>query len=156
MLLSELAGITRGGLGGPYRWHGYNALQNRLRQMQDEMQRLVSGERPAPEYPAINLWTNEEEVLLTAELPGVNTEDIDITVVGKTLTLKGARKAEETGENDCCHRRECRYGNFARVIELPYEIEGDKVSAKFDNGILTVTLPRAEADKPKKITISTN
>ncbi|MBF0486990.1 MAG: Hsp20/alpha crystallin family protein [Nitrospirae bacterium] len=132
-----------------------------MKQMQDEMQRLVSGltERPATarEFPAINLWTNEEEVLVTAELPGVNAEDLDITVVGRTLTLKGTRgTTEEAKDDECCHRRECRYGNFARAIELPYEVDGQKVGAKLEKGVLTVTLPRAEADKPKKITISAN
>jgi HSP20 family protein len=160
MLLTELmTGLGRNGLlGGPYRWHGYDAMQNRLRRMQDEMQGLVSGlsERPAREFPAINLWTNEEEVLITAELPGVNAEDLDITVVGRTLTLKGTREADEAKEDECCHRRECRCGNFARAVELPYEVDGEKVAAKLDKGILSVTLPRAEADKPRKIVITSN
>ncbi|MBF0515569.1 MAG: Hsp20/alpha crystallin family protein [Nitrospirae bacterium] len=160
MLLSDLAGLTRGGLtGGPYRWHGISSVQNRLKQMQDEMQGMLSGftERQLRQYPAINLWTSEEGVLVSAELPGVNADDLDITVVGRTLTLKGTRKAQEPNEtDDCCHRRECRYGTFARAIELPYEVEGAKVSAKFDKGVLTLTLPRAEADKPRKINITSN
>ncbi|MBF0321136.1 MAG: Hsp20/alpha crystallin family protein, partial [Nitrospirae bacterium] len=153
------AGLGRRGLDGPYRWLGYDAVQNRLRHMQNEMQRLVSGlsERPvAQEYPSVNLWTNEDGVLVTAELPGVEAQDIDITVVGKTLTLKGARRADEAKEDECCHRGECRYGNFARSIELPYEVDGEKVGAKLDKGVLSVTLPRAEADKPKKIVVSSN
>ncbi|MBF0457577.1 MAG: Hsp20/alpha crystallin family protein [Nitrospirae bacterium] len=159
MLLSDLTGITRNVLAGGRHRYGYGAIQNRLQQMQDEMQRLFSSgvaERPAGEYPAINLWTNEEEVIVTAELPGVNAEDLDITVVGRTLTLKGTRKAEEVKEDECCHRTERRYGNFVRAIELPYEVEGEKVSAKLDKGVLSVTLPRAEADIPKKIKISSN
>ncbi|MCG6552320.1 MAG: Hsp20/alpha crystallin family protein [Candidatus Magnetominusculus sp. LBB02] len=155
MLLSELTGLTRGGRHG---WGSYDTVQNRLRQMQEELQRLFSpaAERPAREYPAVNVWTNEEEILVTSELPGVNSEDLDISVAGRTLTLKGSRKADEAQEDECCHRRECRYGNFARAIDLPYEVDGAKVSAKFAKGILTITLPRTEADKPKKITISSN
>lgn len=145
-------------LGSPlYRWPA-GTVQDRVERLQNEIQRLFSGitERPARVYPAINIWTTDEEVLVTSELPGINTKDLDITVTGRTLTLKGTRNDDEAKENECYHRRECRYGNFVRAIELPYEVDAVKVNAKLDKGILSVTLQRAEAFKPKKIQISSN
>lgn len=129
--------------------------------MQREMDRLFSSfystprYQAAPSFPAINVWTNQEGAAITAELPGVNPEDIDISVVGETLTLTGSRQAEELQEGEKYHRRERGHGKFTRTFQLPFPVEGDKVEAVFDKGILHVSLPRAEADKPKKIAVKT-
>jgi HSP20 family protein len=103
----------------------------------------------------MNVWTNEESAVITAELPGVNSEEIDISVVGDTLTLSGNRQLEELGEGDKYHRRERSYGKFTRTFELPFLVEADKVEAVFEKGVLHISLPRAEADKPKKIAVKT-
>ena len=122
-----------------------------------EMDRLFadwsprSGWNAAPAYPAMNVWTNEDGAVVTAELPGVAPEDIDISVVNETLTITGTRQPE-TVEGATYHRRERSQGRFTRSFELPFRIESDQVEASFERGVLHITLPRAEADKPKRIT----
>lgn len=113
-------------------------------------------EEPVEEFPAINLWVNEDGGIITAELPGIESKDIDISLVGKTLTIKGVRKEEEMGEDDSYIKRERWYGNFKRTVELPFNVQSDRVSAKFNNGVLIISLPRAEEEKPKKIEIRSN
>lgn len=141
---------------GSYR--SYNPWRE-LDRMQREMNRLFGeyspGEqtRMAPTFPAINVWTNDEGVVLTAELPGVNPEDIDISVVGETLKLTGSRQREELPEGTKYHRRERGYGQFTRTFQLPFAVEADNVEAKFEKGVLHISLPRAEAEKPRKITV---
>jgi HSP20 family protein len=86
-------------------------------------------------------------------LPGIDPNAIDISVVGKTLTLRGSRKPEEFKENESYHRRERWHGQFTKTIELPFDIDSGKVDAQYRKGILRITLPRAEADKPRKISV---
>ena len=139
----------------------YNSMNpwREIEQIQREMNRLTnamgnfSRPRVAPGYPAINVWANEEGVAVTAELPGVKPDDIDISVVGKTFTLSGTRQPDELQENDRYHRRERRHGKFTRTFELPFNVEADQVEALFDKGVLQVSLPRAEAEKPRKISV---
>jgi HSP20 family protein len=110
-------------------------------------------EESVEEFPSVNLWVADEGGIITTELPGVESKDIDISLVGKTLTIKGLRKEEDLGEDDTYLKKERWYGNFKKTVELPFNVESDKVSASFSNGILTIELPRAEAEKPKKIEI---
>jgi HSP20 family protein len=143
----------------PFGFYGYRSPWQDMQRLHREVDRLFSdsftmaGGRTAPSYPAINVWTNEDGAVVTAELPGVDAEDIDIAVVNDTLTLSGERKAEGLVEGDQFHRRERGYGKFNRSFQLPFKIEADNVDALFENGILHLSLPRAEADKPKKITV---
>lgn len=105
-------------------------------------------------FPAVNMWANEEGTVLTSELPGVKMEDLDISVSGKIITIKGQRPADEPGEKMVNVRSERVTGQFERAFQLPYAIDAAKVEASLKNGVLTVTLPRAESEKPRKITIS--
>lgn len=145
----------------PLSRYGFRSPWQEMDRLQREMNRLFSdsfslaGGRTAPNYPAINVWANEESAVITAELPGVNSEEIDISVVGDTLTLSGNRHLEELGEGDKYHRRERSYGQFTRTFELPFLVEADEVEAVFEKGVLHISLPRAEADKPKKIAVKT-
>lgn len=107
----------------------------------------------APSYPAMNVWAGENDAIVTAELPGVKPEDINISVVNDTLTLSGNRPAEECDEGTQYHRRERGCGAFTRSFQLPFQVEAGKVEATFGKGVLQITLPRAEADKPKKIAV---
>jgi HSP20 family protein len=111
--------------------------------------------RTATGYPALNVWTNQDGLTVTAEVPGVPPEDIDINVVGDTLTLSGTRKPDELQEGARYHRQERGYGGFTRSIQLPFPVDVAKVEATFKNGVLSVALPRAEADKPRKIAVKT-
>jgi HSP20 family protein len=86
-------------------------------------------------------------------MPGVSPDDIDIDVTGDALSISGERKPDEVAKEARYHRRERSYGSFSRTIQLPFMVDTNKVEANFKNGILMISLPRAEADKPKKITI---
>lgn len=107
----------------------------------------------APAFPAMNVWADEDSAVVTAELPGVRIEDVDISVEKDALTLRGSRRPEETDEDATYHRRERRYGDFQRAFRMSFQVEPNKVEADLKNGVLSVLLPRAEADKPKKIEI---
>jgi HSP20 family protein len=126
-----------------------------LERLHRQMDRFFTGPYAptANEYPAIDLWTGEEGIRLHAQLPGLAASDIDLSVVGDTVTLKGTRPSAEPGAKDAYHRRERESGRFVRTIQLPFPVEGDAVRARFENGMLEVELPRAAADKPKKITV---
>jgi len=141
-----------------YRRYFNMPVLREFEELQREMNRLFSAYLPSTlrspmGYPAMNIYTNEEEALITAELPGVNPEDLELSVINDTLTIKGERKEETLPEGACCYRQERTYGNFTRSIELPFKVDANKVKAVFEKGILTVTLPRAEEDKPKKIAV---
>ena len=108
----------------------------------------------AVEFPALNVWVGADQTVVTTELPGVDRETIDVSVSGNVLTLKGSRNPEELKDDESYHRRERWYGEFSKTLDLPFDIEVQKVEAKFSKGILTVTLPLAEAEKPRKISIA--
>lgn len=138
-------------LSTPSVWH-------EMERMQEEMNRLFnyyapSRYRRAPSYPALNLWADEESVIVRAELPGIAPEELDISVDNGDLTLSGQRTRDEVPEGTTYHRQERNYGSFSRTIRLPFKIEAEGVEAVMKNGVLTLTLPRAEEDKPKKIEI---
>jgi len=130
-----------------------------LDRLQREMNRVFAdlpsarGLQPAPRYPTMNVWTNEDSAILTAELPGCNPDKLEISVMNDTLTLSGSREPEKVSEGTTYHRRERGCGNFTRTFQLPFQVAGDKVTATFENGVLEIALPRAESDKPKKIGI---
>ncbi len=134
------------------------SVLSEMERLQREMNRLFEGVVPrrlrsAPSYPAMNVWSNQDGALITAEVPGVQPEHIDISVVGETLTLTGERLAPEVGEDARYHRQERGYGKFSRSIELPFRVDADQVQATFDQGVLQIRLPRAEEDKPRKISV---
>ena len=105
------------------------------------------------EYPPLNVWSNEDETIVLAELPGLAADDIDISVVQNTLTLRGSRKPEELKKGEGYHRRERWTGQFVRSLELPFEADNSKVEAEYKHGVLSIHLPRAEEHKPKKIAV---
>jgi HSP20 family protein len=126
--------------------------------LQRDMNRLFNQYSPtrlrtAPSYPAINIWTNEDGQFVSAEMPGLHVDDIDINVNDNVLTISGQRSLDEVPENAHFHRRERSSGEFSRNIQLPYAVELDKVEASFKDGILNIMLPKAEAEKPKQIAI---
>ena len=123
--------------------------------LERDVNRLFSGERTYGN-PPVNVFVGEEDVIVTSEIPGLDPDGIDLSVTGDILTLKGERKPLEFKEGDAWHRRERGYGGFTRTVRLPYNVDGAKVEAKYDKGVLRVTLPRAEADKPRKINVRTD
>jgi HSP20 family protein len=110
----------------------------------------------AIEFPAVNVWVAGDTAVITTELAGVDPQSIDISVVGKSITLRGSRDPEGLSGDESYHRRERWHGQFTKTIEIPFNIEAAKVEAKFTKGVLHITLPRAEAEKPKKITVKSD
>lgn len=141
-----------------YRSFRTPSIWREMDQLQREMNRLfnqytVPGRRVAPSYPAVNVWFNEEGLLVSAEMPGVQAEDLDINVQRDNLTISGALGGDELPEGARYHRKERSSGQFSRTIQMPFAVDPEKVEARFENGVLMIHMPRAEADKPKKITI---
>ena len=118
--------------------------------------------------PSIHVWRNADaglgvpvdvfetdtNVVVKAALPGLNPEDVEASVSDGVLTLKGETKADEKSEGENYYRREIRYGSFSRSIPMPVEVVGEKAEAEFKDGVLTVTLPKAEEARPKTIKIT--
>lgn len=137
---------------------GWTTPWAEIERLRREMNRLLSDWPTrarwgaAAGYPAINVWTNEDSAVVTAELPGIVLDDIDITVEDDVLTLRGHRQPDEA-EGVTYHRQERRYGTFLRTFRLPFRMDAGKVEATFAKGVLNLVLPRAEEDKPRKIAI---
>lgn len=126
-----------------------------MRRMQNEINRLFSGLGMAAtqEFPPVNLWAGEDSVVVTAEMPGLTAEDVDLTVRQDMLTIQGRHEPKVDGDKVAWHRRERGFGTFARTIKLPFRVDTDKVQARFLNGILEIELRRPEADRPRRIEI---
>jgi HSP20 family protein len=140
---------------GIWRLGGMMDSVKELQRMQGEMNRAFSGigRSLSQETPPVNAWVGEADVIVAAELPGVDPGKVDISVVGDTLTISGSRDAETLKNGESYHRQERDFGRFSRTIQLPFHVETGKVEAKYTRGILKITLPRAEADKPRKIAV---
>jgi HSP20 family protein len=105
--------------------------------------------------PAVDMYQTDNEVVVKAALPGIKADEVQINVTGELLTLKGETKHEEEKKEKAYHIREQRWGTFERSIALPTQVVADKAKAEFENGVLTITLPKAEEVKPKTISIKT-
>ena len=128
--------------------YGVDPFRN-LRRLQDEVSR---GAARALEFPAVNVFVNQDGVIITAELPGVRSEDLEILTHRDSVTLSGERQTESE-EARRYHRRERRRGRFVRTVSLPFVVDPNKVEADLVNGVLTLDLPRAEEDKPRRINV---
>jgi HSP20 family protein len=144
---------------GPYGfrapWRDLERLRNQMSGFLDSLAGTVeTPRRPGVGvFPLLNLEEDADNLYLTAELPGLSGQDVDLSVEGDSLTLRGERKIQEIDEKVSYHRREREAGVFRRVIALPVKIDGDKVRAEMKNGVLEVTLPKAAEAKPKQIVV---
>jgi HSP20 family protein len=134
---------------------------NELDRMRREMDNLFGEFQQGPYrvlgagvFPMLNLTEDKDNYYARAELPGLKSDEIDISVTGKSLSISGERKIPSEGENVRYHRKEREAGRFSRMITLPGDVDVDKVDANHSGGILTVVIPKAEAAKPKQITVS--
>jgi HSP20 family protein len=139
-------------------FRNFNAMADDVEKMQREMNRMFRrmsspSFRMAAGYPAINTWVDGDKILMTAELPGIERDDIELSVEGDMLTITGERKALALPEDARYHRQERGCGKFTRVTQLPYQIDPKKVEARMHDGVLEIKLERAEADKPRKIKV---
>jgi len=135
------------------------SMWDEMERLQREMNRLFEGVdrgwTPTSGFPAVNVWMSDEGAVVTAELPGVDVKELEIGVVGETLTITGERKPEDLPKDAVYHRQERGAGKFTRTIDLPFQVDGGKVQATLEKGVLRILLPRAEQDKPRKITVKT-
>ncbi|NMB53531.1 MAG: Hsp20/alpha crystallin family protein [Leptolinea sp.] len=105
------------------------------------------------ESPSVDMYQTENDIVVKASLPGMKADDIQISVVGDVLTLRGEVHAEEEINEASYHIHERRSGSFARSLPLPTSVQSDRAKAEFENGVLTLTLPKAEEMRPKTITV---
>jgi HSP20 family protein len=138
------------------RWDPFRELSS----IQNELNRLFGrtftgevGEREAAWVPAVDIAETQERFLITAELPGVEPDDVDISVENSVLTLRGERKFYRETREDDFHRIERRFGSFARSITLPSTADAERINASFDAGLLTIEVPKREEAKPRKIQV---
>ena len=131
-----------------------------MRRLRAEMDRLLNsflGQEPAVPvagvFPPLNVFEDESNLYVRAELPGVEAKKLDISVIGRTLTLRGERDTAPQGSGVSYHRREREAGTFRRSVSLPVPIDVEHVNAESKDGVLTITLPKAQEAKPKKIEI---
>ena len=103
--------------------------------------------------PAVDIYENENEIVLTAEIPGINEKDVEIKIEDNTLTLKGERKFEKETKEENYHRIERSYGSFYRAFTLPHSVDPDKIEAVHENGVLKITMPKRQELKPKTVLI---
>jgi HSP20 family protein len=103
--------------------------------------------------PKIDIAENDNDIIVKAEIPGVDPKEIDISISGDTLTIKGEKKEEKENKGKHYHRVERSYGSFTRTIGLPAHVMTDKVEAKNNHGVIEITLPKMEKAKTKKISV---
>lgn len=134
-------------------------LRNRIDRVFNEMLRDAWG-APLSEpvagrnwAPAVDIKESDEALTLTAEIPGFDKDQVEITLENNTLTLAGERKFEQESKGETYHRIERSYGSFSRSFTLPATVKTDKVDARFEGGLLTITLPKVEESRPRKIAI---
>lgn len=131
-------------------WRNFDELR---REMDALLGRFPTGGRSAGAFPATNLYEAGDAYVLTAELPGVRPEDIEVSMEGTTVTLRGERKIDHGDRETSAHRLERRAGSFRRAFELPLRVDPDKVEAVHRNGVLMLRLPKAAEHKPRQITV---
>jgi HSP20 family protein len=131
-----------------------------LRRLQEDMDRLMVGLVPggagsaaAGVFPSVNIYSGQDGIAVLAELPGVNKEDLEVSAQGDTLTLQG-RRSPVAQDAAAYHRNERRSGTFTRSVQLPYRIDPSRIEAHLENGVLRLSLPRPEEDKPRRIAIA--
>ncbi len=142
------------------RWQPLGGVWSEMTRLQQEMERMFdrwgsAGPRRLSQavYPALNLWEDDDSLYVEAELPGFDLNELEIYVNGENqLTIKGERHQPDL-ENGAWHRQERGYGAFSRMIELPQDVDPDHVTAEFKHGVLTISLPKKEEVKPRRIEV---
>src|SRR5215471_1131321 len=132
----------------------YDPLVHTLRGFEDAVTRFFNEPHSnRPWSPAVDIFESENELVLKADVPDVNLKDIDVRVENQTLTIAGERKFEKNEKTKGYHRIERSYGNFTRSFAVPNSFDTESINAAYSNGVLTVTLPKKEAAKPRQIKV---
>jgi len=132
-----------------------------LERLRLEMERMAGGAAEAGlggvdtgVFPPLRVTEDKDNLYVRAEVPGIATADLDLSIEAETLTISGERKQREIGDKASYHRRELQYGKFNRALTLPTKINVERVTARVEDGILTITLPKAKEVKPKRIAVA--
>ncbi len=125
-----------------------------FRAIDDMFQQVLAGPVSSrPWIPAVDIVENPNELVVTADLPGIKKENVDVQIEDGTLTLTGSRNFEHEDRKEGFHRMERSYGSFRRAFTLPDSVDPEKVAAAFEDGVLTITLPKKELAKPRSIKV---
>ena len=141
-------GVSRQG-----RWDPFRELQREVGRLFETLQPPPAW-RVARQFPVMNVYDAGDRYVLSVPIPGVTPEEIDLSITGETLTLRGERKRADGVSDESYRRQERPFGRWTRTVTLPDRVEGGQVSASYANGILTVALPKAESALPRQITVA--
>ncbi|MFQ5733032.1 MAG: Hsp20/alpha crystallin family protein [Planctomycetaceae bacterium] len=140
-----------------FRWgDNWNPLRDLEREVETLLQSVnltFQGPRFGNQYPAVNLYERETEYVLTAEIPGTKSEDLELTIAGGILTIKGTRSDTNDVPEEKFRRQERFRGRWQRSLSLPERVQDDRLSAEFNNGVLRIHLPKATQPQPKQIPV---
>ena len=138
-------------------WREMSVLQNRMNSLFSEPFFRCGREddelNMGAWYPAVDMFDNDDKIVIKAELPGMKKNDFSVDVKNRVLTLSGQRKYDNEIKEENYYRRERACGNFKRVFHLPEDVDADNIKAEFKDGVLKVEIPKPEAKKPKQITV---
>jgi HSP20 family protein len=140
------------------RWDPFRDLMSIQNELNRLFGRTYGGEAGAPAatgswVPPLDVYETKEDFIVTMDLPGIEPDSVDVTVEDSTLTVSGSRELSSETREENYLRVERRYGQFSRSLSLPASADANKIDAHFDKGVLTISVPKAEEAKPKKITI---
>lgn len=134
-------------------WDAFRDLEREVDELLESVNLTFHGIRLGRHYPAVNLYEREDEFLLMAELPGTRVEDLELTIAGGVLTIKGQRDHPEGVSEERFRRRERFQGSWQRSLSIPDRVREEELSAEFTNGVLKVHLPKAEELKARQIPV---
>lgn len=151
---SVSAGRVMPGMSGPSRrWDPFGEFQREVGRLFETLQAPRAWRARA--YPPLNLYETEDAYVVTADAPGMEPSTLDLALTGETLTIRGERRRPEAVAEESYRRQERPFGRWSRTLTLPGHIDGAKVAAHYANGVLTVTLPKAEEARPRQIAVTT-
>jgi len=154
---SDQGALTQAQGAGPWRFGDFNRLRNEIERLFESPFGLLSPSSTGffeGWEPTLNVYEDRDKITVQTELPGMKKQDINISLVGNTLTISGERKQEEEKGEGETYRSERYFGRFQRVVTLPTQVDANKVQANYKDGVLTITLPKAEEAKPKQIAVN--
>jgi HSP20 family protein len=151
MIIRKLSGWPSERLQSPF--EELDRMRRRMERLSENLTEGVFRGPSAGVFPLINVTEDDDKFFVRAELPGVKPDELDISVTGDNLTIKGERKIPVEDEKSIYHRREREAGSFSRIINLPTQIDTGNVEAHSADGVLTLTMSKAESTKPKQIQI---
>ncbi len=137
-----------------HHWDAFGDLEREVDRLLSSVSLSFQGLRFGRQYPAVNLYQLDDEYLLTAELPGIRAEDLDLSVANGLLTIRGSRQEAEHANEHCYRRQERPHGSWQRSLQLPEKVIEDAVRAELNNGVLKIHLPKAEEEKARQIPIA--